>query len=109
MDQEHWRLAADLRGERLDVDVFRHHQHPRITDDTRRWDREAHADMERHHGALAEADKRQCRWRKIATVQLGVEEPLEDRRGFVHAAPALVRIAECQRKPFAAHWGLSAG
>src|SRR5215510_15168130 len=65
--------------------------------------------MERHHGALTEPDKCQRRRWKIATLRLGVEEALEDRCCLVHTRPALVRIPECQRKPFAAHRRLSAG
>ena len=58
--------------------------------------------MQRHHGALAEADQRQRRRRQIAAREFGVEECVEHRRGRVDAAPALVRIAEGERKPFAA-------
>src|SRR5262245_37552532 len=65
--------------------------------------------MERHHRALTEPDKCQRRRWKIATLRLGVEEALEDRCCLVHTRPALVRIPECQRKPFAAHRRLSAG
>ena len=64
--------------------------------------------MQRHHGALAEADQRQRRGRQVAALELGVEEAVEHRRRLVDADPALVGIAEGERKPLPAHRRLAA-
>ena len=65
--------------------------------------------MQRHHGALAEADQRQRRRGQISPLQFGVEKGVERRRRRIDADPALVGIAKRQRKPFAPHRRLSAG
>ena len=62
----------------------------------------AQAHMQRHHGALAEPDKRECRSRQVAAFELGIEKRFERRRGLVAAAPPLVRIAESEREPLPA-------
>ena len=66
-------------------------------------------DMQRHHGALAEADQRQRRRRQLAARQFGVEECIERGRRLVDADPALVGIAERQREPLPADRRLAAG
>jgi hypothetical protein len=65
--------------------------------------------MQRHHGTLAEADERKCRRRKLAAREFALDEFLQDRSGFVDAGPALVGVAEGQRKPLAARRRLAAG
>ena len=84
------------------------HQQPGIADDRCRSDGAAQADMERHHGALAEADQRQRRWRQLKPPELRLDEPLQGGRRLVDADPALVRIAEGQRKPLPADRRLAA-
>ena len=64
--------------------------------------------MQRHHGALAEADQRERRGRKVAARELGIEERFEHRRGLVDAEPALVGIAEGEREPLPADRRLAA-
>ena len=61
----------------------------------------AQPDMQRHHGALAEADQRQRRRRQVAASELGVEEALEHRRRLADAGPALVGIAKGERETIA--------
>ncbi len=65
--------------------------------------------MQRHHGALTEADERERRRRQLLAGKLGVKETLQYRRGLVGANPALVRIAERQREPLPPDWRLTAG
>src|SRR3974390_2186366 len=55
--------------------------------------------MQRHHGALAEADERQCRRRELVPREFGFDEPLQQRCGLVDADPSLVRSAEGQGEP----------
>jgi hypothetical protein len=62
--------------------------------------------MQRHHGSLAEADKRHRARRQVASLQLIVEEAVEHRRSLVDAGPALVGLAEGEGKPFTTHRGL---
>src|SRR5689334_23160399 len=64
--------------------------------------------MQRHHGALTESNQAQCRGRKIATLELGVEKTLQNRRRFHAAEPALVLIAKGERKPLPADGSLAA-
>src|SRR5579862_7193176 len=64
--------------------------------------------MEGHHRALAEADQRERRRRQSVARQLGIEKPLELRRGLVDAEPALIWIAEGERKPLATDRRLAA-
>ena len=56
------------------VGVGRHHQQSGIADDRERRRGAPQPHMQRHHGALAEADQRQRRGRKIAARELGVEK-----------------------------------
>src|SRR5689334_16315268 len=65
--------------------------------------------MKRHHRALAEADQRQRRGRKISAFELGIEEAFKKRPCLIHSGPALLRISKRQRKPFAAGRRLPAG
>ena len=91
------------------VDVLRHDQHAGIADDRGRRDRAAQADMQRHHGALAEKPtSASADGGSLRRCKLGIEKRIERRRGRVDAGPALVRIAERQRKPFAARRRLPA-
>src|SRR5262249_12231579 len=109
MDEQHRRPRLDLGRELLRIGVGRHDQHSRITDHCeRRW-RAPEAMMQRHHGALAEADQRQRRRLQIAALELGVEKTLQHRRCLVDAEPAFVRIAERERKPLSADGSLAAG
>ena len=55
------------------------------------------------------ADQRQRRGRQLMPLQFGVEKGVEHRRGGVDAGPALARIAEGERKPFAPDRRLAAG
>src|SRR5581483_1225237 len=68
----------------------------------------AQPDMKRHHGALAEADERQRRRRKLAAPELGVEEAFENGCRLVDAGPSLLGVSKGERKPLAAHGRLSA-
>src|SRR4029078_3696619 len=45
----------------------------------------------------------------MPALQPRLEEVFKNRRGLVHSGPALFRVAERKRKPFASHGGLSAG
>src|SRR5881227_1540050 len=65
--------------------------------------------MQRQHRSLTEADERKCRGRKVAPLELGVEEAGEDGRRFVDAVPAFIGIAEGEREPLPADRRLSAG
>ena len=65
--------------------------------------------MERHHGALAEADQREVEAGKLMPRQLGVEKSVEARPRRFDAAPALVRIAEGEAEPLPAHGSAGAG
>src|SRR5262249_12425305 len=69
----------------------------------------AQPDMQRQHRALTKADERKRRRRKIAPLELGVQEAREDGRGFVNTVPALIGIAEGEREPLPADRRLSAG
>jgi hypothetical protein len=64
--------------------------------------------MQRHHGALAETDEAKRPGRQLVALQLGVEKSLEHRRRFVDAEPALIGIAEGERKPLPPDRRLSA-
>ena len=62
-------------GERFDtpfvgIDLRWRHQHARIADDRKRRHAPAQSDMQRHHGALAEADQRERRGRQLTTGEL---------------------------------------
>ena len=63
----------------------------------------AQADVQRHHGALAEADQGELRRRQLVAREFRVEEGVEARTGQVDAAPALVRVAEGEGEPLPAH------
>ncbi len=69
----------------------------------------AQARMQRHHGALAEADQRQRVGRQLPARQFGVEKFVERGRGLVDADPALVGIAEGEPEPLPADRRLPAG
>src|SRR5580704_13349176 len=98
--QEHRRARFDLGGKRVKLALRRHHQQARISDDCRRCDGAAQADMQSHHRALAEADERErLRWQPM-TRQLGIDEALQYRGRFVDADPALIWVAKGQ----ANHW-----
>src|SRR5262245_35965543 len=64
--------------------------------------------MQRHHGALAEADECQRRRWKISPLELGIEKAFKDRSRLIHAGPAFTRDAKREWKPFAADRRLSA-
>lgn len=66
--EQHGRAADDLGGKALLVD-----QHAGIPDHTRHNLRPAQGDMDRHHGALAEADQGQAAVVQAQPFQLGVE------------------------------------
>jgi hypothetical protein len=55
--------------------------------------------MKRHHGALAEADQRQCAGRQVVAPEFLVNELRQDRRCFGDADPALVLGLEREREP----------
>src|SRR6202142_844022 len=64
--------------------------------------------MQRHHRSLRKADQCQSLRRQLPACEFGIEEAVERGRSLVDAGPALARIAERQRKPFAPARGLSA-
>src|SRR6202167_3331801 len=99
--KERGRPRLELGGKRVRLALRRHDQQPRISDDCRRCDGAAQADMQSHHRALAEADERErLRWQPM-TRQLGIDEALQYRGRFVDADPALIWIAKGQSKPLA--------
>ena len=59
MHQQHRRAALDLALDRGGFGAFGQHEQPGIADDCGGWHRAAQPDMQRHHGALAEADQRE--------------------------------------------------
>lgn len=66
--EQHGRAADDLGGKALLVD-----QHAGITDHTRHGLRPAQGDMDRHHGALAEADQGEVAVVQAQPGEFGVE------------------------------------
>src|SRR5215510_6703 len=66
MNQKHRRPAANLRREGIEVAILRRHEHAGIADDCRGRYCTTQANVKRHHGTLAETNKRQRRRRKIA-------------------------------------------
>ena len=78
----------DLARDRGGLGIVRQHEHARIADDGGGRRPRGAAHMQRHHGALAEADQRQRRRRQLAARELGVEETLEHGRGLVARRPS---------------------
>jgi hypothetical protein len=108
MHQQHRRPRHHLVFHGIEAAAHRQHQQAGIADKCRDGLRPPQPDVQRHHGALAEADERQRVSTEAAALELGIEERVEPRRGCIDAVPALVRIAERERKPFATHGGLAA-
>src|SRR5712692_2830603 len=65
--------------------------------------------MQRHHGALAEADERQRVVAEPMPRQLGIEKPIKVGRRGIDAAPALLRIADGEPEPLPPDGSLRAG
>ena len=65
-------------------------QHPRIPDDAGRRPPTPQADMQRHHGSLAEADQRQLRLVEAEARELGVEERVDRAPRLDDAVPAFL-------------------
>jgi hypothetical protein len=64
--------------------------------------RPAQTDMERHHGALAEADQRQPPRLEIVGTELRIDQRVQAGAGLRYAAPALMRVPHGQREPLSA-------
>ena len=60
--------------DRFRLGLVRQHEDAGIADDGRGRYGAAQPDMQRHHGALREADQGQGLWRQLAARQLGVEK-----------------------------------
>ena len=108
VNKQHRRARFYLGGKGFGFAVGRQHQKAGVADDRRRRHRAAQTDMQRHHGALAETDQSERRSRQPMAAKLGVEKPLQLRRGLVDADPAFVRIAEGQCEPLPADRSLPA-
>lgn len=103
VDEQYRRSAANFNGEDSRVAFFRRHKHPGVADDRRRSDRPTQADMQGHHGALAEPDQRERGRRKIMPFQFSVEKAIENRGSGIDADPTFVRVTKCEGKPFTAN------
>src|SRR6516162_155044 len=108
MNQEDRRTRPDLACDPLDRCFGRCRQQPGISDDGERGSRAAQSHMQRHHGALAKPDQGQRRGWKVAALELRIEKAVDHRSGFEAAQPALVGVAESERKPLPADWCLTA-
>lgn len=68
-------------------------QQPGIAEDRRRRGRPSQADMQRHHGTLAEADQRKATVVEAKAVQFVIQKGVESRTGRDGTRPTLVRVA----------------
>src|SRR5499427_6267760 len=107
--EQYRRARLDLGRELFRIGIGWERQQSGIADDRERRRRAAQPHMQRHHGALAEADERERRGRQIAALELGVEEACEDGRRLVDAGPAFIGVAEGEREPLPANRRLAAG
>ncbi len=108
MHQQDRRRAARGRAGRGFAEVLRADQHAGIAQDRGRRPLAAKSDMQRHHGALAEADERQLALVEAGAGELAVEERIERRASLGDTAPAFAGVAHRQRKPLSARGGLAA-
>src|SRR5262249_40160937 len=74
VDQQHRRLALNLTCYGIGLGAVRQHEDAGIADDGGGWHSAAQADMQRHHGALAEADQGQRLRRQLSLRQFVVEK-----------------------------------
>ena len=73
VDEQHFRLGRDL------VEMIGAGKVAGVADDQRRRQLAPEADVQRHHGALAEADQHEAVGRHAPTFELGVQESDRDR------------------------------
>jgi hypothetical protein len=98
MDQQHRRLRPDLRRQRLGRG-----QHAGEADDAGQRPGAAQPDMQRHHGALAEADHDGLRFVEPILRHRVVEELLGEGRGRAHARRRDLGIEARDAEPLEAH------
>src|SRR5438105_5308910 len=108
VNEQHRRARFDLGGKFFHFGLGRPNKQAGIADDCKWRGCAAQSRMQSHHGALAEADQRERRGRQVAALEFGLEKPFQHGRRLVDAEPALIGIAEGERKPLLADRRLTA-
>ena len=97
MDQLHWRLGGDFRGQ-----AFRRDQAAGKTDQRGAGLGSAQQGMQGHHGSLAEANDAQRTFIQAQSIQLRCDKGIEQSAGIVSSRRHQLRVTVFQGKPLEA-------